>query len=561
MRKALAAVAIAALCFAFWVAHRGAYQGYFFDDDLDNISWTRTMPPAEFATGAISPRYFPQHFRPLGHFTYYALANTAGLDYKPYVGTIHVLHGLAAVAVFFLLRRLGLDELASALGATYFLFAVAAFDALWRPMYLFDVWCGLLCALALLSYVSGRTILAVVCFWFAYKAKEQAVMLAPVLLAYEWLVGKREWKRVVPFLVVAASFSIQAMLHNQEQGPTYRLQLTLPALVQTSSYYASRILLGPYLGLAIVLAILRFVPDRRARFGLLACLLLFGPMLFLPAKMSNAYIYVPLLGMTVAIATALSKLPRWAAVAAMGIWLTMSYGVLRDHRKAHLTYAQENHAYVDALRKLATEHPDASRFVYDGNPAEMRPWGIQGALRVAFRNPKVEVVPADEKGLSKLFEGGPVALLHWDPIFHKLSTAVRSPGEPDASYLSMERVMPIWQLESGWYQADGKFRWTQPKAVARLWRPADAKQFEIAVNVGPQYISDVKVSRIRVLLDGKEIGVAEFREQGWQTKQFALAAAPAGTVRVQLECEPPYMPPTEQGGRFLGSAIGGIGFR
>ena len=106
MRRLGPVAALIAVLVLFFVANRGAYQSTFSDDDLDNIAWTRTTPASTFLSGLLSPRYFPNHFRPVGHFTYYVLANTAGLRFRPYVGTIHLLHFANAVLLWLLLRRL-----------------------------------------------------------------------------------------------------------------------------------------------------------------------------------------------------------------------------------------------------------------------------------------------------------------------------------------------------------------------------------------------------------------------------------------------------------------------
>ena len=66
-------VIIAAL---FLIANRAAYQGYFGDDEFDNLALTRAIGPGEAVTGLLWPRYYENNFRPVGHLFYRALAGT-----------------------------------------------------------------------------------------------------------------------------------------------------------------------------------------------------------------------------------------------------------------------------------------------------------------------------------------------------------------------------------------------------------------------------------------------------------------------------------------------------
>ena len=72
---------------------------------------------------------------------------------------------------------------------------MALFDAVWKPMYVFDVLCATFCLLSVLMWTRRRWILSLLAFWLAYKAKELAVMLPAVLLCYEMWIGTRRWNR------------------------------------------------------------------------------------------------------------------------------------------------------------------------------------------------------------------------------------------------------------------------------------------------------------------------------------------------------------------------------
>ena len=114
----------------FLIANRGAYQGYFQDDDLDNISWTPFTPLATFAREVVAPRLSPVNFRPAGHFYFRVLASVAGLRFPWYVAGIHALHFLNVWLLYLLMRRLAADRFTSGAGAVLFAFHMAVFDAL-----------------------------------------------------------------------------------------------------------------------------------------------------------------------------------------------------------------------------------------------------------------------------------------------------------------------------------------------------------------------------------------------------------------------------------------------
>ncbi|MBE7540987.1 MAG: hypothetical protein HS123_01310 [Solibacteraceae bacterium] len=81
-----------ALILLFLVANRAAYEGWFMDDDLDNLSWTVQHILPEFAAGVVSPKFAEFNYRPVGHVIYHWLGTRVGLEYGWYVGAMHVLH-------------------------------------------------------------------------------------------------------------------------------------------------------------------------------------------------------------------------------------------------------------------------------------------------------------------------------------------------------------------------------------------------------------------------------------------------------------------------------------
>ncbi len=200
------------------------------------------------------------------------------------------------------------------------------------------------------------------------------------------------------------------------------------------------------------------------------------------------------------------------------------------------------------------------RFIYDGRPFALRPWGIEGALRWIHGRRDITLAAAGEDAAqAALRDGQPVAILGWDPGAGALAVTVRDLGTPDAAYIKMDRFTPIWQLESGWFQLEGGYRWTGPVAVARLYRPASARQFAVTVNVPHDMIRDAGGAEVQPIIGPDALLACHFTAPGRQTFRWNLPPRPAGLFTVRLE-SPPYRP-SNTDPRVLGVAVVEFGFQ
>ena len=237
MSKRTGLILFLALAALFLTVNRSAYKGYFTDDDFDHLSWTRHAHAVEFLKGLLSPAFQTNNFRPVGHFFYHEEAQFFGFDFKKFLATTHVLHFLNVWLVWLLVRKLGARPFAAAAGCALFALHTGYFEAVWKPAYIFDVLCATFCLLSLLSYVRGRWVVSLVCFWLAYKAKELAVMVPFVLACYELWFGQKRWKGLAPFFVISGWFTLQALVLNPNTGNDnpYAFHFTLGALFVTSA--------------------------------------------------------------------------------------------------------------------------------------------------------------------------------------------------------------------------------------------------------------------------------------------------------------------------------------
>ena len=81
MTKRAGAALLLATAVLFLIVNRAAYKGYFQDDELNNIAWTRDIPIIDYAKAILTPRFFENNFRPLGHFYFREMSLLHGLDF------------------------------------------------------------------------------------------------------------------------------------------------------------------------------------------------------------------------------------------------------------------------------------------------------------------------------------------------------------------------------------------------------------------------------------------------------------------------------------------------
>ncbi len=403
----------------FLAANRGAYRGWFQDDEIDNLSWTPWLSPLDYLKGAATPLYQPNNFRPAGHFYFYAVEAAAGLDFPVYVAVLQAIHLLNVWLLWLIVRRLGASPPAAAAACVFFGLHMALFDDFWKPMYVFDVLCAAFSLTALWCWMRGRWILSLAAFWLAYKSKELAVMLPLALALYEWWFGGRRWKRLIPFFAISLSFGLQGMLLNPNRDNDYTFRFSGAALARTLPYYAGRLFLVPYLGFAAPLFAV-VARHRRTWFGLSLMALFFFPLLFLPGRVFSAYCYLPVAGLAIAL-TGVAEAAAPAALAALVIlMLPADYRELRRRSRETLARDAAIHAWMGAVEGFADAHPEARRFIFSGGPAGFQRWGIEGALEYFYGRKELVIRSGSDPDAAAVRAGGRAATLEWDPAGARL---------------------------------------------------------------------------------------------------------------------------------------------
>ena len=550
--------AFALLVFLFLVANRGAYRGYFDADDLDNLQITSTVPAAHFLRELAVVHFAGTNSRAAGFLFYAALRPFAGMRFAPYVAVLHAVHLLSAWLLWLLLRKLGMEPLAAGAGTLFWTFHAGMLDAFWRPMYCFDALLALFALASVLAYAHRRYVWSFVFFWLAFRSKEPGLMLPAVLVCYEFWFGERNWKRLAPFLLVSLAVGLQTAIPGAraDRGGDYRVSFAPGDWWITARYYASQAVLAPYAGFAILAAALA-MKDRRFRLGAALFCLLILPMLLLPGRISGAYLCAPLIGMAVVVAAAASCPGRFRIPVTLGLlllWAPWNHARLRAERRALLAEAGVRRTFVTGLEKAARTYPGARAFVCDAVPGRLSLLGIGGALSLFERVP-VRGYWMDREDLGKVLGDDPAIVLHWDPVAQTLSANGRKAGGRPQSWIGIDPLTPVWQLEEGWLGRDGSYRWTRPRVVASLHRPEGARRFELRSHAGADLLGRCEV---RLFIGGEEAGSRRIERAGSQTLAWDLAPAPGGTARIEIRTEPGFSPGP---GELLGLPVVAFGFR
>jgi hypothetical protein len=548
-----------AVIFLAW--NHEAYRGYFQTDEIDNVSWTPYTHLADYLKTAVSPQFQANNFRPVGHFFFREASLAFGLAFWKYVAVIHAFHLLNAWLIWLIARRLGSPPIPA--GAACFLFAIhmTLFDAVWKPMYAFDVFCATFCLLSLISYIERRWILSFVCYWAAYRSKELAVMLPLVFAAYEIWFGqsrrKPNWKPLAAFFLASLSFGIQGILYNPNKNNDYTFRFSAAALLTTLSFYGSKIFLVPYAGWLLPIAA-ALSKNRRAWFGVATTVFFFAPLLFLPGRLFSAYCYVPFTGLAIAFSGFAEAFGVIPLAAFFLIFLPLNYRSFAAQRATTLPQDGDAKTWITTAARFAATRPAIDTVVFAASPIGFGRSGCEGALRYAFHDHNFHIVYTDDAEARTLLHREKVAFLTWDYDTRRLYIQSHTPNLPDAAYLDLRYSARVWQLETGWYDQEGDHRWTAAVATARLTRPDGARKFQLSVDLfGAQFDANGPVT-VHVSLNGQPLPPHTFSKSWWNSAEWDLAAAPAGPVLVEIRSEPLYRAPDPPNPRGL--AVGGFGF-
>ncbi|HLH72728.1 MAG TPA: hypothetical protein VKX96_05535, partial [Chloroflexota bacterium] len=270
---------------------------------------------------------------------------------------------------------------------------------------------------------------------------------------------------------------------------------------------------------------------REALFGVATFWLLLAPMLVFPGRLQATYLYGPMLGFSIAVALVP---PRWwGAALILLVWLPDQYDQLRRNRRPILALGHANGPYVAKVqRALAGQHPPA--VVYDGAPATMGNWGVEGLIHIATRDPHVAVEAASGQADQPTLRRPGAVLLHWNDQRQHLALTKLNLNSPPSPTIDFATDDPLFQLNRGWYGASGDCRWTYPDATLTLG-PGTAP-FALVANIAADQPALHETLTIRDQ-NGHELIRTTLDKPGFQT--FSSAQTFSGGL-LTLSVSPPY---------------------
>jgi hypothetical protein len=401
----------------FLFCNRDAYRGYFQDDEINAMSWTRVGPASAFLKGALQPLY-KNCFRAVGFYFFHVTEGWFGLDFPGYVAVIQAIHLLNVWMLWVLLRRLGAQVFAVCVAVAFFALHAALFDAYWKPAFIFDLLCATLCLSSTLLWIRGRWIPSFILFWLAYQTKELAVMLPLVLVCYEFWFGERRWKPLVFFVAASFSFAFQALILYPVPSGDYSFHFTSATLLQTAGYYAGQVFLVPLLGFVLPLGA-RMAGNKRTWFGLTVLLLYFVPLLFLPGRMEAAYCYLPFTGLAVALAGMAETRKTWELALFCLLWLPFDLYWVHADAVNLLRRDADIRAWIGSARAFAKVRPEVVDFSWEGMPEGFRPFGMSATFKY-FTGRNTNVVWFNSPEGIKLCQEKRGAILRWHADKHQL---------------------------------------------------------------------------------------------------------------------------------------------
>lgn len=533
----------------FFALNKAAYQSYFSDDDLSNLAIFETWWSLikDNFTAALIPV-----FRPFGAVYYKAMGPIAGLHFAAYVATLQTFHVATGLLLWLFLRRLNFPPVPAAAGAAFFILHMSTLPAYWKPMYVFDILCGLWVILSLLFYQRGRFLLSFLCAWLAFKSKEMELMLPLALLAYEWLIARElnpanseipaikgnqiRWKPLIPFFLMSLSFGLQSLMMPKGPETGYTMHLNAATIWSGAAYYGGKLLYAPLSGLIVSIGLL-ILRKPIVTWGVLGFWIMIAPMFGFPARESGAYLYVPMLLFAGAVAGIVQWKPWWAALFAL-IWIPASYDQLREQRKPLIAYHYDHLPYVTQIVDSLAHHPQPPAVVYDGTPTDFNTWGQEGLFRFVTQCYDLPVLSAWAPDAQAAIRRPGALLFTWDDLHRQVFTD-SFPGENhEPSHVDFGKQNPIWLLKSGWMPLSADCRFTAPRASITLHQPGGDLDFAITVYLSPEQTKLHPL--LKVLAGGDPIGQHMFDTTGLQSFRWQVPTHADATPTVEFLTDPPF---------------------
>lgn len=431
--------ALALLVYFAWFAGPGLLIG-FMPDDLMNAARARSVPLAVLLRDALLWFLPTPVYRPFGGLLYWLSVECFGLTVFPMRLLVYTLLLASLWLLWRLARRAGVSREAALLACLLWSYHSGFYTIYFSNGAIYDVLCSFLALLVLEVYTarpdlpSLRLGLLGLLYALALGAKEAAVCIPALLVAWEWVVRRR--MLFPPYAVVLLTLMTVPWLYTHLWLPSalpsmeaYRVELTWPRFAgnfrtYTSILFDRHFAFEPGYAWAILFTLaalgLRF---RRncILFGLAFFWLAYLPLAFIGARSLYA-IHLSVAGLSLAIGSALELISRLLFFnradqpRRCALYCATLYALTVFHSRPNLfnlewmrTEQRMIRDFWAALDRARFSLPAGANVLLLDDPLQRWEWASAFATQLYYRDPRLLVV---NEGMLPTLEGGAPAWNH-----------------------------------------------------------------------------------------------------------------------------------------------------
>ena len=269
------------------------------------------------------------------------------------------------------------------------------------------------------------------CYLLAIRTKEFALGMIAVLFVMNVLVERQSvratirqlWPYLVVFVIYAVRYGQLLATLRWSVGDPYHPQLSLSGIATGLAYYMSSLFYGDsaiesmiVVGLIVAMGVAMILSEERAQraalWGIVAFVILLGPVLLLPARPDQLYLYAPHFFVSLTIGVLITRRVlsnALVAVVAVGVLLPPMWTHSREHViYFHKAKGDTNRALFESAVKLLTPLPPGAAVFISGVEPFFNPFSTQpgNALKVGLKdfNLRVEVENSEAELAAKFCE-------------------------------------------------------------------------------------------------------------------------------------------------------------
>ena len=417
------------LSFFFLFSYHGLFSYFTFDDGTTVGALLRPLDTPYWQDLLHIVTVFTSAFRPLTTMFWRPLYALFGFNPLPFRMVVHILLTVNIGLAYVLARRLDATREAAALTALVFCYNASALDLYYNTCLVGDVMCFLLYVLAMVIYIQPRRtgevpgvrsiVLMAVCFLLALDSKEQAVTLPGILVIYELLYRRgdfrdkgKAWR--IGSLLAAMSVAdgiylkvkVADMSHNSLYNPHVSIEFILNNIghyVEQLMYFAEKSVtaLKASLILGMLLALGALLRRKEAIFGVVFFVVTLIPVAVIQPRGGYAA-YIPYFGLALAagslVAGARSYVvgwmlrEAWQIPTAIGVFLCtavlLGWGHM-VHRMPGTRYYEWSTPGVvtlmESFERTIPEFPPHTRVLLTDDPWDPD-WGPMFLLRLQYHD-------------------------------------------------------------------------------------------------------------------------------------------------------------------------------